>query len=133
MFLVGSGAGSGAGVGVGTGVGTGVGSGAGVGLGVGAGFGVGFGAGFGVACRTGTATGRAGVGAVGTGRRGRDDTDGLRNGLRSRRRCARLGLRGRPRRLTSRRRRNANDGAVSPRYQRVERMSEARGGLCAVA
>ncbi len=63
VFLVGSGAGSGAGVGAGAGVGTGVGVGAGVGLGVGAGFG--FGVGFGVAGRTGTAAGRAGVGAAG--------------------------------------------------------------------
>ena len=65
VFLVGSGAGSGAGcgVGAGAGVGTGAGFGAGVGLGVGAGFG--FGVGFGVVGRTGTAAGRAGVGAAG--------------------------------------------------------------------
>ena len=129
MFLVGSGAGSGVGVGAGAGVGAGVGFGAGVGLGVGVGFG------FGVAGRAGTGAGFAGVGAAGPGRCGSDDTGGLGDGLTGGRRslCVRLRLGGHALSLlTCRRRWNADDRALLLRRERVERMSEAGGGLCAV-
>ena len=111
VFLVGSGAGAGVGVGAGAGVGTGVGLGAGVGFGAGAGFG--FGVGFGVAGCTGTGVGARRRRRGRSGRRGSDDTDGLRDGVTTGPApCARLRLRGRAR-AGSRAgaRRNADDGA----------------------
>ena len=63
---------------------------------------------------------------------GSDDADGLWEGASSgrRHRRLRLRLRGRAlRRLTCRRGRNADHGALLLRRDRIERMSEARGGV----
>ena len=117
--------GGGAGVGAGVGWGAGVGVGAGV---AGFGFGVAVGVdGFGV---TGGWARRGWRGRPSWG--GSDDADGLWEGASSgrRHRRLRLRLRGRAlRRLTCRRGRNADHGALLLRRDRIERMSEARGGV----
>ena len=129
VFLVGSGAGSGVGVGVGAGVGAGCRLRCGRRLGSGGGLRL-------RGCGPcGHRRGRRRGGLCRPGRCGRDDTGGLGDDLTGGRRgrCVRLRLGDHAlSMLTCRRRWNADDGALLLRRERVERMSEAGGGLCAV-